>query len=105
MSYKFKKGEKVIVTVGKNKGSAGVVEKVFRKDNKVIVSGANLVTKHVKPSQAYPNGAILKMEKPIHASNVMHVDPKAGVPTRVGFRIEDGKKVKFSKKSNEIITV
>ena len=105
MSYKFKTGEKVIIIAGKDKGSAGIVAKVLRKDNKIIVSGVNVVKKHVKPNQAYPNGAILKMEKPIHASNVMHVDPKAGVPTRIGFRIEEGKKVKFSKKSNEIITV
>ena len=105
MSYKFKKGEKVMVIAGKSKGTAGVIERVMRKENKVLISGANLVTKHVKPNQMYPNGAILKLEKPIDASNVMHVDPKAGVPTKIGFRIEDGKKVKFSKKSNEIITI
>lgn len=101
---KIKKGDKVRVITGKNKGKEGEVLQVFPKDSKVIVSGVNLVKKHTKPTQ-FSEGGIIQKELPIHVSNVSHIDPKTGVVTKVGYKIlEDGKKVKFAKKSGEILS-
>jgi large subunit ribosomal protein L24 len=98
----IKKGDKVAVISGKDKGKEGTVVKVFKKDNRVLVEGVNLVTKHLKPSQINPNGGIEEMEAPIHASNVLPVDPKTGKPTRVGISIDkNGKKVRIAKKSGK----
>lgn len=106
MGFKFKKGEKVVVIKGKDKKKTGVIEKVLPKENKVVISGLNILTHFVKPNQAHPNGAIVKSPAPINASNVSHLDPRAGIPTRVGYRIEEnGVKVKFSRKSKENIVV
>jgi large subunit ribosomal protein L24 len=98
---KIKKGDKVRIMVGDNsiKGKEGIVTKVLRKENKVIVEGLNLVIKHQKPNQKYPDGARIEKEGPIDASNVMILDPKTNKPTRVGYVIEDGKKVRVSKKT------
>jgi large subunit ribosomal protein L24 len=103
IKLKVKKGDEVVVTTGKYKGKKGKILKVFPEDNKIIVSGINLVKKHTKPSQTSEGGIITK-ELPIHISNVAHIDPKNGQPTKVGFKIlADGSKVRVAKKSGEII--
>ncbi len=98
----LKKGDKVIVTAGKDKGKEGVVERVFKDKNKVIIENLNMVTKHVKP-QGGEQGQRIQKEAAIHASNVMLIDPTSGKPTRIGFKIEDGKKTRISKKSGKEI--
>ncbi len=101
---KIKKGDKVQVVTGKNKGKVGDVIKVFPSENRVIVSGVNLAKKHTKPSQT-SEGGIIQKELPIHVSNVSHVDPKTNEITKIGYKtLEDGKKVRFAKKSGEIIS-
>lgn len=99
---KIKTGDAVIVTSGDHKGQKGTVQKVFLDKNKAIVEGINVVSKHEKPSASNPQGGISKKEAPIHISNLALVD-KNGEPTRVGYRMEDGKKVRYSKKTNEVI--
>ncbi|MBB5325777.1 large subunit ribosomal protein L24 [Anoxybacillus tepidamans] len=98
-----KKGDKVQVISGKDKGKQGVVLAAFPKKNRVLVEGVNIVKKHAKPSQANPQGGIISKEAPIHVSNVMPLDPKTGTPTRVGYKVVDGKKVRYAKKSGEIL--
>lgn len=98
-----KKGDKVQVIAGKDKGKQGVILVAFPKQDRVIVEGVNIVKKHSKPSQANPQGGIITKEAPIHVSNVMPLDPKAGVPTRVGYKMVDGKKVRIAKKSGEAL--
>ncbi|MBX2828492.1 MAG: 50S ribosomal protein L24 [Flavobacteriaceae bacterium] len=100
---KIKSGDDVIVIAGDHKGSEGKVLRVFRENNKAIVEGVNLVKKHEKPSAANPQGGIIEKEAPIHISNLSLIDPKSGEATRVGYRMEDGKKVRFSKKSEQAI--
>ncbi|WP_010181919.1 50S ribosomal protein L24 [Aquimarina agarilytica] len=100
---KIKTGDLVKVVAGDDKGQEGKVQKVLIEKNKAIVEGVNLVSKHNKPSAASPQGGIVKKEAPIHISNLALVDPKSGDATRVGYRIEGDKKVRFSKKSNEVI--
>ena len=99
----IKKGDKVIVTTGRDKGKKGEVLRVFPKEERLIVQGLNLVKRHTRPSQSDPQGGIKTKESPIHVSNVAFVDPKTGDPTRVGFRIEGDKKVRYAKKSGEVI--
>ncbi|MFS8630688.1 MAG: 50S ribosomal protein L24 [Bacillales bacterium] len=98
-----KKGDKVMVITGKDKGKTGVILAAFPKKQRVIVEGINIVKKHTKPSPANPQGGIIDIEAPIHVSNVMPLDPKTGEPTRVGYKIVDGKKVRYAKKSGEIL--
>ncbi|ANB58158.1 ribosomal protein L24 [Anoxybacillus sp. B7M1] len=98
-----KKGDKVQVISGKDKGKQGVVLAAFPKKNRVLVEGVNIVKKHAKPSQVNPQGGIISKEAPIHVSNVMPLDPKTGTPTRVGYKLVDGKKVRYAKKSGEIL--
>ena len=103
MKLKLKKGDKVIVTTGKDKGKTGEITTVFPKENKVIVGGINVVKRHTKPSQESAGGIISK-EMPIHVSNVALVDPKTGKATRVGYKVEkDGHKVRVAKKSGEVV--
>ena len=103
MKLKLKKGDKVIVTTGKDKGKTGEITTVFPKENKVIVGGVNMVKRHTKPSQVSAGGIISK-EMPIHVSNVALVDPKTGKATRVGYKVEkDGRKVRVAKKSGEVV--
>ncbi|MFC7372647.1 50S ribosomal protein L24 [Fictibacillus iocasae] len=97
-----KKGDKVQVISGKDKGKQGTILAAFPKENRVLVEGVNVVKKHSKPSQANPQGGIVTMEAPIHVSNVMPLDPKTGVPTRVGYKEVDGKKVRVAK-SGEVL--
>jgi len=76
---------------------------VLRDKNKAIVEGVNMVSKHEKPSANNPQGGIVEKEAPIHISNLSLIDPKSGEATRVGYKIEDGKKIRFSKKSNQVL--
>jgi large subunit ribosomal protein L24 len=99
---KIRKGDKVVVLTGKDKGRSGDVVKVMPKENRAVVSGINVVKRHQKQSQNTEAGIISK-EAPIHLSNLAHVDPKDGKPTRVGFKTEDNKKVRVAKRSGEVI--
>ncbi|EIJ39815.1 50S ribosomal protein L24 [Joostella atrarenae] len=103
IKLKIKSGDTVRVIAGEHKGSEGQVLKVNREKNKAIVEGVNLVSKHEKPSAKNPQGGIVKKEALIHISNLSLIDPKSGETTRVGYEERDGKKVRFSKKSNEVI--
>ena len=100
----FKVGDKVVVIAGKDKGKEGKIIKTLKNDNKVVVEGINMVTKHVKPSAQNENGGIIKVEAPIHASNVMILDPKTKKPSRIGHTTDkNGKKVRITKKSNSTL--
>ncbi|MDW5287757.1 50S ribosomal protein L24 [Formosa sp. PL04] len=99
---KIKSGDTVKVITGDHKGSEGKVLKILTDKNKAIVEGVNLVKKHTKPSAQSPQGGIVEKEAPIQISNLSLLTTK-GEATRVGYRVEDGKKVRFSKKSNEVI--
>ena len=104
MAAKIKKGDYVIVLSGNDKGRKGEVLSVSPAEERVVVKGVRLVKRHVKPSQADPDGGIKSFEAPIHISNVAHIDPKDNVATRVGFKVlKDGKKVRVAKKSGETI--
>jgi large subunit ribosomal protein L24 len=102
MSAKIKKGDRVVVLTGKDKGRQGAVSKVFPKESRVLVDGLNLVQRHTKPSQGDPQGGIKSKEAALHVSNVAIVDSK-GKPTRVGFRVEGDKKVRVAKTTGEVI--
>ena len=98
----IKKGDRVTVIAGASKGTTGEVLEVLPKINRVIVEQVNVVKKHQKPTNENAGG-IIEKAAPIHISNVMHVDPKSGEPTRIGRKEVDGKLVRYSKKSGEII--
>ena len=102
MSAKIKKGDRVVVLAGKDKGRQGTVSKVLPKDERVVVEGLNMVQRHTRPSQGDPQGGIKNKEAPLHVSNVAVVDSK-GKPTRVGFRMDGDKKVRFAKTTGEVI--
>jgi large subunit ribosomal protein L24 len=102
MAAKIKKGDRVVLLAGKDKGRSGQVTKVLPKEGRVFVSGVNLVKRHTRPSQADPQGGIKTKEASIHVSNVAIADSN-GRPTRVGFRIEGDKKVRFAKTTGEVI--
>ncbi len=97
---RIKSGDTVLVIAGKDKGKQGTVLKTLPQENRVIVEGINIAKKHQKPTQM-STGGIEEIEMPIHVSNVSFVDPQSGEATKVGYRFEDGKKVRFAKKSNE----
>jgi large subunit ribosomal protein L24 len=100
---KIRKGDKVVVLTGKDKGRTGEVLSVAPKDDKAVVRGVNMVRRHQKQSQSQEGGIITK-EAPIHLSNIALADPKDGKPTRVGFQVQkDGKKVRVAKRSGEVI--
>ena len=100
---KIKKGDKVVVLSGKDKGKHGEVTRSIPKDGKVVVSGVNMITRHVKPTQAVPQGGRQQSEAPLHVSKVALEDPKTGKPTRVRFDIQDGKKVRVAVKSGQVL--
>ena len=102
-AQKIKKGDKVVILSGKDKGRTGEVVKAMPKEGKVIVSGINVHARHRKPSQVIPQGGIERKEAPLHVSNVAIADPKTGAPTRVRFEERDGKKVRVAAKSGELI--
>ena len=97
----LKTGDKVVVIAGKDKGKEGKITKILKADNKVVVEGINVAKKHIKPN-GQTAGSIVEVELPIHASNVMILDPKTKKRTRIGHTIDKkGKKIRVSKKSNE----
>ena len=101
--FKIKKGDKVVVTTGRDKGKQGEVLRVLRAEERVLVQGVNMVKRHTAPSQTSPGG-IVEKEASLHISNVAHIDPKSGSPTRVGYQLDkDGNKVRIAKRSGERI--
>ena len=103
MAAKIKKGDKVVVISGSDKGKTGEVLKVLPAENRVIVQGVKMVKRHTRPS-AMNAGGIVEKEAAIHVSNVAHIDPKTDKPTRIGFKfLEDNRKVRFAKDSGEVI--
>ncbi|MEY3260032.1 MAG: hypothetical protein RIT46_861 [Pseudomonadota bacterium] len=103
MSAKIKKGDRVVVLAGRDKGRQGQVLRVLPKDDRLFVGGINMVQRHTRPSQGDPQGGIKNKEASLHVSNVALLDPKTGAATRVGFKIEGDKKVRVAKKSGEVI--
>ncbi|MEE9119075.1 MAG: 50S ribosomal protein L24 [Calditrichia bacterium] len=98
------KNDTVKILTGKYSGKTGKVLKVFPDQKRLIVEGVNIIKKHTKPSQKNPQGGIIEKESTIHVSNVMVIDPKTNEPTRVGYKfLEDGTKVRISKKSGEML--
>ena len=105
MVAKIKKGDRVIVTTGRDKGKKGEVLKVLPKVNKAVVSGVNTAKRHTKQTQR-TQGGIVNKDQPINLSNLAHVDPKSGDATKVGWKVlGDGRRVRFAKKSGEVIDV
>ena len=103
VKLKIRRGDKVVVLAGRDKGKRGEVVKAFPTENKVLVQGINMVRKHQKQTPSQQGGIIAK-EAPIHVSNLAIQDPKDGSPTRVGYKIlDDGRKVRFAKRSGEVI--
>jgi large subunit ribosomal protein L24 len=102
-AQKIRKGDKVVVLSGKDKGKTGEVTRAMPKDGKVIVAGVNVATRHRKPTQTNPQGGLERKEAPMHVSKVAIADPKTGAPTRVRFETRDGKKVRIAAKSGELI--
>ena len=103
IKLKIKSGDIVRVIAGDHKGSEGKVLRVLREKNKAIVEGVNMVSKHTKSSAKNPQGGIVKKEASIQISNIALIDPKTKETTRVGIRVEGDKKVRFSKKSNQVL--
>lgn len=99
----IKKDDTVYVLSGEDRGKTGRVLSVDRKKGRAIVEGINIITKAMKPNARHPQGGLIKMEAPVRLCKLSLIDPKTGKHTRVGFRIEDGKKVRYSKKSGEVI--
>ena len=103
MAAKIKKGDKVVVRAGRDKGRSGEVRQVMRTENRAIVAGVNIVRRHTRQTPQ-TEGGILTKEAPIHLSNLAIADPKTGKPTRVGFKVlDDGRKVRFAKRSGDQI--
>ena len=104
MAAKIKKGDKVVVITGRDKGKRGEVRSVNPTEGRAIVEGVHLVKRHTKPSAQNAEGGIVTKEAPIQLSNIALADPKDGKPTRVGFKVlEDGRKVRFAKRSGDLI--
>jgi large subunit ribosomal protein L24 len=99
----LKTGDKVKVIAGKDKGKEGNVLSINAKTNRVVVKGVNMIKKHEKPSQSNTNGGVVEKEGTINASNLMLIDPESGKPTRVGYKVVDGKKVRVAKVSGKAI--
>ena len=105
MGAKIKKGDRVVVTTGRDKGKKGEVMKIMADEGRALVSGVNMVKRHQRQTQKLQGGIVSK-EAPIHLSNIAHADPKDGSPTRIGWKVlNDGRKVRFAKKSGEVIDV
>ena len=105
MPAKVKKGDRVVVTAGRDKGKSGEVIRVYPSESRVLIAGVNVIKRHQKQTQRQQGGIVTK-EAPLHLSKIAHLDPKTGGPTRVGFkRLEDGRLVRFAKKSGEVIDV
>ncbi|KGO82772.1 large subunit ribosomal protein L24 [Flavobacterium cauense R2A-7] len=103
IKLKVKSGDVVKVIAGDHKGAEGKILRVLREKNKAVVEGVNMVSKHTKPSAKNPQGGIVKKEAPIHISNIALIDPKTKSATKVGVKVEGDKKVRVSKKSNQVL--
>lgn len=101
--FRIKKGDTVYVNAGNDKGKTGKVLEVITSKDRAIVEGVNMVSKHTKPSPKHPQGGIVKQEAGIHISNLQLVDPSKGGPTRVGYKFDGDKKIRYAKKSGEEI--
>ena len=99
----IKKGDTVYVNAGNDKGKTGKVLTVIPAKDRVIVEGVNVISKHTKPNAAHPQGGIIKQEAGVHISNLQLIDPSTNKPTRVGYKVVDGKKIRYAKKSGEEI--
>ena len=99
----IKKGDTVYVNAGNDKGKTGKVLTVIPSKDRVIVEGVNVISKHTKPNAAHPQGGIIKQEAGVHISNLQLIDPSTNNPTRVGYKVVDGKKIRYAKKSGEEI--
>lgn len=105
MAAKLKKGDKVVVLAGRDKGKRGEIIRMIPSENRAVVQGVNMVSRHKKPTQTDPGG-IAQMEAPIAVSNLAIEDPKDGAPTRVGFKfLDNGRKVRVARKSGEVLDV
>jgi large subunit ribosomal protein L24 len=105
MAAKVRKGDRVVVTSGRDKGKSGEVLRVYPSDERVLVAGVNVVKRHQRQT-ARAQGGIVSKELPIHQSKIAHIDPKSGGPTRIGFKVlGDGRRVRFAKKSGEVLDV
>jgi large subunit ribosomal protein L24 len=103
VKFKIKKGDKVVVLAGRDKGKNGEVLRVLREKNRAVVQGVNMVKRHTRPSPGQPGG-IIEKEAAIHISNIAHIDPKSNKPTRVGYKfLEDGRKVRIARRSGEVL--
>jgi large subunit ribosomal protein L24 len=102
-AHKIKKGDRVVILSGKDKGKHGEVTRSMPREGKVVVSGVNIATRHRKASQGNPQGGLERSEAPLHVSKVAIEDPKTGKPTRVRFETRDGKKVRVAARSGELI--
>ena len=103
VKVRLKKGDEVVVIAGKEKGTSGKIARVVRKTDRVFVEGVNIAKRHTKPSLANQDGGIVDKPMGLHISNVMLVDPKTKKPTRIGYKVEGGKKVRFAKDSGTIL--
>lgn len=103
VKLKLKKGDKVVVISGEHKGQQGVILSVDREKNRATVEGVNMMSRHTKPSAQFPDGGIIKKEAPLHLSNLMLLAPKNGTASRVGRKVEEGKIVRYAKKTGEIL--
>lgn len=102
---KVKKGDRVVVTTGRDKGMTGEIMRVLPKKNRAFVQGVNMVKRHTRPGQGQAGG-IVEKEASIHVSNLAHIDPTTDKPTRVGYRfLKDGRKVRYAKRSGEVIDI
>lgn len=103
IKMKIRKGDEVVVITGRDKGKKGSVLRVFPEKQRVLVQGVNLVKRHTRPGAGGPGGIVDK-ELPLHVSNLAHIDPKSDKPTRVGYKVlDDGRKVRFARRSGEVI--
>ncbi len=104
VKVRLKKDDEVMIVAGKDKGKTGKISRVARKTDRVFVDGVNVTKRHTKPSLQNQDGGIVEKTMGIHISNVMLIDPKSKKPTRVGFKVEGGKKVRFAKDSGTILS-
>ena len=103
VKLKIKKGDKVVVISGRDKGKNGEVVRVLREENRAVVQGVNMVKRHTRPGPGQPGG-IIEKEAAIHVSNLAHIDPASQKPTRIGYKfLEDGRKVRYAKRSGEVL--
>ncbi len=103
MAMRLKKGDRVIVTTGRDKGKQGEILRMLVKDGRALVQGVNMIKRHTRPSQTGAGG-IIEKEAAIHLSNLALIDPKSGLATRIGYKtLDDGRKVRFAKRSGEVV--